>query len=344
MTEIRCQKSAVTKRRPISDFRLRISVFCLLLALCLPAEAQQSGKIPRIGALFTGPAATTATPYVEAFRRGLKDLGYTEGRNIAIEHSWADLRSDHFADLAADLVRAKVDIIFTWGSTATAAAKQATSTVPIVFVGVGDPVGPKFVASLSRPGGNSTGQSNLSRELSQKHLELLKEIVPRVERVAALRNPDNPVSALQLREIEDAARSFSVQLQVVELSDPAKLEGAFLAMKRERATAVIVLADPVFLSHRKRIADLAVNSRLPTVFNVGQYTESGGLIVYGPSLTDMFRRAAIYIDKILKGAKPGDLPIEQPSKFELVINLKTAKQIALTIPPNVLARAETVIR
>ena len=315
----------------------------VLFALCYPAAAQQSGKIPRIGALFTGPSAT-ATPYVEAFRTGLRDLGYIEGRNIAIEYRWAELRANHFADLAADLVRAKVDILFTWGSTATAAAKQATSTVPIVFVGVGDPVGPKFVANLSRPGGNITGQSNLSRELSQKHLELLKEVVPRLDRVTVLRNPDNPVSALQLRETEDAARSFSVQLQVVELSDPAKLDGAFLAMKRERAAAVIVLADPVFLSHRKRIADLAVNSRLPTVFNVGQYSESGGLIAYGPSLTAMFRRAAIYIDKILKGAKPGDLPVEQPTKFELVINLKTAKQIGLTIPPNVLARADKVIR
>jgi putative ABC transport system substrate-binding protein len=315
----------------------------LLLTTASIAEAQQPKRMPRIGALFTGPTAT-ATPYVEAFREGLRELRYIEGRNIAIEYRWAKLRADHFAELAADLVRGRVDILFTWGSTATAAAKQATSTIPIVFVGVGDPIGPGFVGSLSRPGGNITGQSNLSRELSQKHLELLKEIAPRLARVAALRNPDNPVSALLLRDTEDAAPSFSVQLQVVEVSEPAKFDGAFLAMKRERAEALIVLADPVFLSHRARIAELAAKSRLPAVFNVEQYTEAGGLIAYGPSLTDMFRRAAIYIDKILKGAKPADLPVEQPKKFELVINLKTAKQIGLTVPPNVLARADKVIR
>jgi putative ABC transport system substrate-binding protein len=320
-----------------------IFIVVVLLAAGLRVEAQQPGKTPRIGALFTGPSAT-ATPYVEAFRQGLRELHYTEGRNIAIEYRWADLRADHFVELAADLVRARVDILFTWGSTATAAAKQATSTIPIVFVGVGDPIGPRFVGSLSRPGGNITGQSNLSRELSQKHLELLKEIVPGLDRVAAFRNPDNPVSALQLRDTEDAARSFSIQLQVVKVGDPAKFDGAFLAMKRERAQALIVLADPVFLSHRGRIVDLAVKSRLPTVFNVGQYTEAGGLIAYGPSLTDMFRRSAIYIDKILKGTKPADLPVEQPTKFELVINLKAAKQIGLTIPPNVLARATKVIK
>jgi putative tryptophan/tyrosine transport system substrate-binding protein len=331
------------RRRQLTRRIIWVALCAMLFGLCSVVQAQQSGTIPRIGALFTGPSAT-ATPYVEAFRRGLRDLGYIEGRNIAMEHRWADLRTDHFGDLAAGLVRAKVDILFTWGSTATAAAKQATSTIPIVFVGVGDPIGQKFVVSLSRPGGNVTGQSNLSRELSQKHLELLKEIVPRLDRLAALRNSDNPVSALQLRETEDAARTFGVQLQVVELSDPAKFDGAFLTMKRQRAEAVIVLADPVFLSHRKRIADLAVNSRLPTIFNVGQYIESGGLIAYGPSLTDMFRRAAIYVDRILKGAKPADLPVEQPTKFELVINLKTAKQIGLTIPPNVLARADKVIR
>jgi putative tryptophan/tyrosine transport system substrate-binding protein len=320
-----------------------IFVVIVLLAAGVGIEAQQPGKIPRIGALFTGPSAT-ATPYVEAFRQGLRELRYIEGRNIAIEYRWADLRADHFAELAADLVRARVDILFTWGSTATAAAKQATSTIPIVFVGVGDPIGPRFVGSLPRPGGNITGQSNLSRELSQKHLELLKEIVPGLNRVAAFRNPDNPISALLLRDTEGAARSFSVQLQVVEVSDPAKFDGAFSAMKRKRAEALIVLADPVFLTHRGRIADLAVKSRLPTVFNVAQYTEAGGLIAYGPSLTDMFQRAAIYIDKILKGAKPADLPVEQPTKFEMLINLKTAKEIGLTIPPNVLARADKVIK
>jgi putative tryptophan/tyrosine transport system substrate-binding protein len=323
------------------------NVIGLVLSLSLLANWHsalgQPAKMARVGALFTGPSAT-ASPYVEAFRQGLRELRYVEGRDIHVEYRWAELRTEHFAELAGDLVRAKVDILFTWGSTATAAAKHATSTIPIVFVGIGDPVGSGFVGSLSRPGGTITGQSNLSRELGQKHLELLKEIVPGLARMAAFRNPDNPVSELQLRDVDDAARSFTVQLQVLQISDPAKFDGAFLAMRRERAEALIVLADPVFLSNRRQIAELAAKSRLPTIFNVSQYTDAGGLIAYGPSLIDMFRRATIYIDKILKGTKPGDLPVEQPSKFELVINLKTAKQIGLTIPPNVLARADRVIK
>jgi putative ABC transport system substrate-binding protein len=320
-----------------------LPIIAMLVGCGAMAEAQQAAKVPRIGALLTGPSQT-ATPYVEAFREGLRELGYNEGRNIAIEYRWAEGGAERFAELAADLVRARVDLLFVWGSTATAAAKRATSTIPIVFVGVGDPVGPGFVASLARPGGNVTGLSNLSHELSQKHLELLKEIVPGFGRVAVLRNPDNPVSALQLRDTEDAARSFRVQLQVLEVSDPGKFEGAFSAMTRERAEALIVLADPVFLSHRGRIAELAVRSRLPASFNVRQYAEAGGLIAYGPSLADMFRRGAIYVDKILKGTKPADLPVEQPTKFELIINLKAAKQIGLTVPQSVLYRADKVIK
>lgn len=323
-------------------------LLCLFLgaslsAFSFSAEAQQAKKIPRIGALMTGPPVT-ASPYVEAFRQGLQELGYIEGRNIVIEYHWAEGRAERFAELAADLVRGKVDLILAWGGTAHTVTKRATSTIPIVIVGAADPVGSGFVASLARPGGNITGLSNLARELNQKLLELLKEIVPGLSRVAVLRNSDNPVSLLQLRDAEDAGQLLSVKLQVLEVSDPAKLEGAFSAMKRERAEAFIVLADPLFLSERTRLADLAVKGRLPGAFNVRQYAEAGGLISYGASLADMFRRAAVFVDKILKGTKPADLPVEQPTKFELVINLKTAQQIGVTIPPSVLARADRVIR
>jgi putative ABC transport system substrate-binding protein len=303
-----------------------ITFTAVMLFAALPAEAQQP-KVPRIGALLSGSSSTT-THYIEAFRQGLRELGYVEGQNIAVEYRWAEGRSDRFPDLAADLVRAKVSLIFAWGTTAVTAAKRATGTIPIVFVGVGDPVGTGVVASLARPGGNITGLTNISAELSSKHLELLKEIVPGLTRAAVLRNPINPASTSQLRETQSAAQALGVQLQVVEVRDPKEFESAFSAMTRERARALIVLADPVFLSHRTQISDLAAKSRLPAVFNVGQYVEVGGLMAYGPSLVDSFRRATIYVDKILKGTKPADLPVEQPTKFELVINLKTPSRSA----------------
>ncbi|HEU4340590.1 MAG TPA: ABC transporter substrate-binding protein [Candidatus Binatia bacterium] len=312
-----------------------LTLCAMLLALCVSAEAQQAKKVPRIGALLSGSSSTTAH-YIEAFRQGLGELGYAEGRNITVEYRWAEGRSDRFSDFAADLVRAKVDLIFAGGTTAVTAAKRATGTIPIVFVGVGDPVG--------TGGGNITGMTNISAELSAKHLELLKEIVPGLIRAAVLRNPVNPASNSQLRETQTAAKALGVQLQVVEVRDPKEFESAFSEMMRERARALIVLADPVFLSRARQISDLAAKNRLPAVFNVGQYVEVGGLMAYGPSLVDSFRRAAIFVDKILKGTKPADLPVEQPIKFELVINLKTAKQIGLTIPSMVLARADRVIR
>jgi putative ABC transport system substrate-binding protein len=245
---------------------------------------------------------------------------------------------------AADLVRAKVDLIVAWGTTAVTAAKQATRTVPIIFVAVGDPVGTGVVASLARPGGNITGLTNISTELSAKMLELLKEVVPGLTRVAVLRNPTNPVSAPQLRWTEVAAGSLGMQLQVVDVRDPKELEGAFSTMSRERAGGLTVLADPMFLSQRTRIADLAARTRLPAMFNVRQYVEAGGLMSYGPSLADLWRRAATFVDKILKGARPADLPVEQPTRFELVINLRTTKALGLTIPQSILIRADHVIQ
>jgi putative tryptophan/tyrosine transport system substrate-binding protein len=336
---MRHQGSGTSKRAKVIG-----AVFTtLLLAISSSANAQQLTNVPQVGTLFSG-YSSTATHYVAGLRQGLRELGYVEGQNIAIQYRWAEGRSDRFPDFAADLVRAKVDLIFAWGTTAVTAAKQATTTIPIVFVGVGDPVGSRVVSSLARPGGNITGLTNISAELSSKHLELLKEVVPGLSRVAALRNPVNPASASQLKETQAAATGLGVQLRVMEVPDPKEFENAFSAVTRWRAGALIVLADPVFLSHRIQISELAARSRLPTVFNVGQYVDSGGLMAYGPSLVDSFRRAAYYVDKILKGAKPADLPIEQPTKFELVINLKTAKQIGLTIPPNLLARADKVIR
>ena len=296
---------------------------CSGLACCSPARLLRGGH------------------YVDAFRQGLRELGYIEEQNIRLEYRWAE---GGFPDLAANLVRGRVDLIFAWGTTAATAAKRATGTIPIVFVAAADPVGSGLVASLARPGGNVTGLTNISAELSVKMLELLKQVAPGVARVGVLRNPGNPVSALQLKQTEIAARSLGVQLQVVDAREPSELEGAISTLTRERADALTVLADPMLLSQRARIADLAARSRLPAVFNVRQYAEAGGLLAYGPSLADLFHLAATYVDKILKGARPADLPVEQPTKFELVLNLRTARALGLTIPPPVLARADEIIQ
>jgi putative ABC transport system substrate-binding protein len=242
------------------------------------------------------------------------------------------------------MVALPVDVLVTWGTPATVAAMQATSTAPIIFLAVGDPVGSGIVASLARPGGNVTGVTNLTSELSTKQLELLKETVPELTQIAVLRNPGNPVSALQLRWTELAARSLGVQLHVVDVHDPSGFEAAFWSMTRERAGALTVLADTMFLSQRRQITDLAVTHRLPAVFNLREYAEAGGLIAYGPRLADLWRRVAEFVDKILKGAKPADLPVEQPMTFEFVINLKTAQTLGLTIPPTLLFQATEVLR
>jgi putative ABC transport system substrate-binding protein len=312
----------------------------LVWALSFPTNAQQPTKIPRIGYLNANfPSANPAR--IEAFRQGLRELAYVEGKNIVIEWRFAEGKLDRIPALAAELVRLKVDIIITGGPPSTRAAKEATVTIPIVMGFDNDPVGNGFVASLARPGGNITGLSALSPEISGKQLELLKEIVPRLSHVAVLRTrPDAQVS----KEMELAAGALKVQLQYLDVLGPKDIETAFGEARKGRADAVLVLASPVLESHRTQVADLAAKSRLPVIYHVSEFVEAGGLMSYGVSFIDLYRRAATYVDKILKGAKPAELPVEQPTKFELVINLKTAKQIGLTIPPNVLARADKVIR
>jgi len=319
-----------------------ILIAVVLLVLGVTAEAQQPKKVPRIGYLAASSATDTAR--IDAFRRGLRELGYEEGKNIVIEHRYADGHRDRLPALAAELVRLKVDVIVTTGPTVTRAVKEATVTIPIVMTSDNDPVGNGFVASLARPGGNVTGLSNLARELSGKRLELLKEIVPRLSRVAVLGTSTSPGNAQNLKEMELAAGALAVKLQYLDVLAPKDIETAFGAVRKGRAEAIHVLDSPVFGPQRTQIVGLAVKSGLPAIYHRSVFVEAGGLMSYGVIFTDMDRRAATYVDKILKGAKPADLPVEQPTKFEFVINLKAAKQIGLTIPPNVLARADKVIR
>jgi len=306
-------------------------------------HAQQPKKIPRIGflnALF----ATNNPARIEAFRQGLRDVGYVEGKNIVIEYRYAQRKFDRLPALAAELVRLKVDVIVTSASRETRAAKETTSTIPIVMTNDADPVATGIVASLARPGGNITGLSTLSPELSGKRLELLKEIVPKLSRVAVLRSSISPGNMDTLREVETAAQELKIKLQYLDVLNPNDIETAFRAAGKELADAVIVLSDSILTSQRRQIIDLAVKSRLPASYPRPEFVESGGLMTYGVSLVDNYRRAATYVDKILKGANPADLPVEQPTKFELIVNLKAAKQIDLTIPPGVLARADRVIK
>ena len=319
-----------------------LTLSALLLALCLSAEAQQPTKVPRIGYLGTNPRSTNPAR-IDAFRQGLRELGYTEGKNIIIEWRFAEANPDRLRTFAAELVRLPVEIIVTAGPVSTRSAKQATAAIPIVMAFDEDPVGSGFAASLARPGGNITGLSALSPEISGKQLELLREIVPKLSHVAVLGNATQPGSPQALREINIAADAFRVQLQYLEIQAPKDIETAFQAASKERADAVLVLSTAILFSQRRQVADLAVKSRLSAIYNRPEYVEDGGLVSYGPSMTDLFRRAATYVDKILKGAKPADLPVEQPTKFELVINLKTAKALGLTIPQSVLGRADQVI-
>jgi putative tryptophan/tyrosine transport system substrate-binding protein len=320
-----------------------ILVALVLLAVAVTAEAQQPKKIPRIGFLSATSPSTTAAR-VEAFRRGLSDLNYVEGKNIVIEYRYAEGKLDRVRELAVELVRLKVDVIVSGGPSATRPAKEATRTIPIVMGQDTDPVGNGFVASLARPGGNITGLSTLAPEISGKQLELLKEIIPRLARVAFLGMSNEPGNAQALREIELAARAHGIKLQNLDIRDSKDIENGFRQASQGRADAVLIPQLPIVASQRTKIVDLAIKSRLPAVYGQAEYVDIGGLIYYGPSITELFRRAASYVDKILKSAKPADLPVEQPTKFEFVINLKTAKQIGLTIPPNVLARADRVIR
>jgi ABC-type uncharacterized transport system substrate-binding protein len=315
----------------------------MLFALFAVAHAEQPTKVPRI-AYRTGAYLTAIAERTEAFRRGLHELEYLEGKNIVIEWRSAEGKLDRLPALAADLVRLKVDVIVTAGSAVTRATKEATSTIPIVMAQDTDPVATGFVASLARPGGNITGLSTLAPELRGKRLELLKEIVPRLSRVAVFGSSSSPGNAQALRETERAARSLGVKLQYLDIRSPNDIERAFKAAVKGQADAVLMMASgPLVNFQQPQIAALAVKNRLPVIWS-RDYVEDGGLMSYGVNLNDLDRRAATYVDKILKGAKPADLPVEQPKKFALVINLKAAKQIGLTIPPNVLARADRVIR
>jgi len=325
----------------------RAVILALILALApLAAQGQPPEKVRRVGYLNPGYLSDPLSQRrLEAFRQGLRDLGYVEGQNIAIESRWAEGKYDRYPALAADLVRLKVDVIVAHGGTATQAVQQATRTIPIVMSLVLDPVGSGLVPSLARPGGNVTGTSFMGPDLVGKQLQLLKEVVPKVSRVALLRNPANPASVQGLRDAEAAARALGVRLQPLEARNPQEIDSAFAAMTRERAGALLILPDPIFGNQRRQIAELAAKRRLPAIYGgTPEYAEAGGLMVYGPNELDLNRRAATYVDKILKGAKPADLPVEQPTKFELVINLKTAKALGLTMPQSVLSRADQVIQ
>ena len=321
-----------------------VSIFAVvILALVHPAAAQQQTKIPRIGFLSSlSPAVVSSR--MDAFRQGLRELGYVEGKNIVIESRYAEGKLSRVPALAAELVRLKVDVIVTGGPSVNRFAKEATVTIPIVLAFDNDPVGNGFAASLARPGGNITGLSAEYPEISGKQLELLKEIVPRLSRVAVLGNSTQPANAQTLREVELAAKAFGVQLQYLDILGPKDIETAFQAASKGHADAVLVLASQLVTSHPKQFVELAAKSRLPTTYWSAEFVEAGGLMAYSVNITDLFRRAATYVDKILKGAKPADIPVEQPTRFEFIINLKAAKQIGLTIPPNVLARADKVIR
>ena len=325
--------------------RLPLIVTLALGTLLAPlaADAQQAGKVARIG--YVGVSSASAVPHAdEAFRHGLRDLGYVEGQNIAIEYRWAEGQLDRLPDLAAELVRLKVDVIVASSTPTALAAKNATRTIPIVFVTAGDPVGSGLVAGIARPGGNITGLSLLAPEIVAKQLQLLKEAVPQASRVAVLSNPANPYTALMVKETEAAARSLGMWVQLLGVRGADAFDSAFSAVTKGRASALFVLFDPFLFAHRTRIAEFANKNRLPAMYPHREYAETGGLMAYGADIRDNFRRAATYVHKILTGTKPADLPVEQPTKFELVINLKTAKALGLTIPQSVLIRADEVIR
>jgi putative tryptophan/tyrosine transport system substrate-binding protein len=316
----------------------------ILLVPIHPSDAQQPTKVPRIGYL-TGATPGGQAARIDAFRQGLRELGYVEGKNIVVEYRYAEEKFDRLPALAAELVHLKVDVIVTGGSGNTRAAKEATNTIPIVMAQDSDPVANGFVVSLARPGGNITGLATLAPEIGGKQLELLKEVVPKLARVAVLGAPSTtPGNAQQRREIELAAGAFKVQLRFLDVDGPKDIETAFRAATKGLADAVLVLRGSVLGSEGTHLSEFAVKSRLPAIYGTRRSVEAGGLMSYGVNGADLDRRAATYVDKILKGAKPADLAVEQPKKFELIINLKAAKQIGLTIPPNVLARADRVIK
>ncbi len=321
---------------------LSLALGALLLALSVPVQAQQRSKVQRIGFLAFG-SPSGASSSIEAFRKGLSELGYVEGRNIAIEYRWAEGSHDRLPRLAGELVRSKVDIIVTSGMSSVLEAKKATRMIPIIFAGAPDPVAWKLVASLARPGGNVTGLSELAgREVEGKRLEVLKEAVPKVSRVAVILDS---TSRMDPGPLHAAAQALGLTLLLSdETATPDEFRIAFATMIRERAGGLYAPQTPINVRHRSLVVELAARSRLPAMYGSSEFVESGGLMSYGASFPDLFRRAAVYADRILKGAKPADLPVEQPTKFDLVINLKAAKAIGLTVPPNLLARAGKVIK
>jgi putative ABC transport system substrate-binding protein len=308
----------------------------------LQARAQQPGKMPRVGFLGNSTAALEAN-LVGPFREGLRALGYEEGRNIAIEYRWAEGKYDRFPALISELSASNVDVIVTAGTPASLAVKKATTSVPLVMVAVGDPVGTGLVATLARPGGNATGLSSIAPELEGKRLELLREIVPKLSHVAVFWNPTNAFHTSAMRQARAATQTLQIKLQELGVQKTEELDGAFKAILRERPDALFILADRVFLHNRVRMMEFAANNRLPSVNAYRELVEAGGLMSFGPSYPDMHRRAATYVDKILNGAKPADLPVEQPVKFVLVVNLKAAKALGVELPPTVLIRADEVI-
>jgi putative ABC transport system substrate-binding protein len=320
-----------------------LTLCAILFALSWSASAQQLAQVPRIGFLVAvSPSAFAAR--AETFRLGLRNLGYVEGKNIVIDSRYAEGKLDRLPKLAADLVRLKVGVIVTAGSQATRAAKEATSTIPIVMTNDPDPVDSGFVASLARPGGNVTGLSTLSPELSGKRMELLREVVPKLFRVAVFGTSTQPGHAQTIKELELAAKEFKAQIQFLDVLVSKDIENAFRAAAKGRADGLLTLTSAILRSQRAQLAELAVKNRIPAIYNDIQFVEAGGLIFYGVSFRELDRHAATYVDKILKGAQPADLPVEQPTRFEFVVNLKAAKQIGLKIPPNVLARADKFIR
>jgi putative ABC transport system substrate-binding protein len=320
-----------------------LALSALLFALCGSVDAQQPTKLPRIGRLAVA-SHSAESDRIEAFRRGLRKLGYVEGRNIVIEWRFADGEFGRLPAHAAELVRLKVHVIVTSGSTPTRIARAATSTIPIVMSNDNDPVGDDFVASLARPGGNITGLSNFAPELSGKRLEILREVVPKLSHLGILGTSTNPGYAQSIKEVKLAAAALGVKFEYLDALNPENIETAFRTASKWRVDGVLVLTSGILVAQRVQVAELAAKHHLPAIYPNSQFVEADGLMFYGVHVIDLDRRAATYVDKILKGAKPADLPVEQPTKFEFIINLKAAKQVGLTIPPNVLARADRVIR
>jgi putative ABC transport system substrate-binding protein len=331
--------------RARKNMKRKITVFTLcamLFALCASAEAQQPRKIPQVGFLSMGSVASMANR-VDAFRRGLREQGYIEGQNIHVEYRYAEGDQNRLREFAAELVNLKVDVIVTGGTISTRSAKQATNTIPIIMAYDSNPVDSGIIASLARPGGNITGLASLTTDLSGKRLELLKQAVPKLSRVEVFLNPSDPSAATAAKELETVAKGLGVTVYPFEIRSAADIDKGFQAAMKIHAGALMAISDPITFTHRKRFADLAMKNRLPSIHAQIQFIDAGALMVYGPDESDMYRRTAKFVDKILKGAKPADLPVEQPTKFELVINLKTAKILGLTIPESFLLRADKVI-